>query len=186
MALRALAEAGACELAGCERYLGLVLLPVDARVVRVYAGVIGREDAVALIVLEEVGPEDGHHAGDGRRAHDEPVDLDARDEEHDGEDEEVHQRAAEVLRRDQNEANILLGVQPLQQSRCFGLFLQRLTTCSYKLVKGRQSFISFQIILYAFAHKTQIWQSKFAFSAQKRTYWGRTLRFCPGKWSIFG
>lgn len=78
--------------------------PVDALVGGVYAGVVGREDAVALVVLQEVGPEDRDHARDGRGAHDEPVELDPRDEEHDGEDEEVHERAAEVLRRHEDEA----------------------------------------------------------------------------------
>ena len=109
--LRALAEARAGELAGAYGYLGLMRLPVDARVVRVNARVVGREDAVLLVVLEEEGPGQRYHGRYGREADYEPVYPHAYHEHHDGEDEEVHQRAAEVARYHDDDAEHQYEVQ---------------------------------------------------------------------------
>ena len=102
--LGALAQSRAGESAGAQRHLCLVLLPVDALVVRVYGRVVRRKYALLLIVLEEVRPGYGYHGRDGRKAQDEPVDAHADHEHHYGEDEEVHQRAAQVAGRDDDDA----------------------------------------------------------------------------------
>ena len=82
--------------AGGQGDLALVGLPVDAVVFRVDAGVIGRQQAVFLIGLEKVLPQQGHHGGDGRAAQSEPVEPHAQGEEHGQENAEDDGGAAQV------------------------------------------------------------------------------------------
>ena len=103
LALRAVAEACAGPLAGSERDLALVRLPVDAGVRRVDAGVVGREDAVFLIVVQHELPQQRDHRGDGRKADRKPVQRKARGKEHHKEDEEEDQRRAKVGRHDEDQ-----------------------------------------------------------------------------------
>ena len=104
LALRAVAEACAGPLAGSERDLALVRLPVDAGVRRVDAGVVGREDAVFLIVVQHELPQQRDHRGDGRKADRKPVQRKARGKEHHKEDEEEDQRRAKVGRHDEDQS----------------------------------------------------------------------------------
>ena len=103
LALCAVAEACAGPLAGSERDLALVRLPVDAGIRRVDAGVVGREDAVFLIVVQHKVPQQRDHRGDGRKADCKPVQRKARGKEHHKEDEEEDQRRAKVGRHDEDQ-----------------------------------------------------------------------------------
>ena len=71
------------EAAGGEGELALRRLPGDAPAIRVNGGVIRGDEALFLVVLEEVCPQQGNGRRNGRAADGEPVQPDAEDEEHD-------------------------------------------------------------------------------------------------------
>ena len=81
---------------GGERQLALGGLPAYAPAVGVDALVVGREQALLLVVLEEVGPQQRDRRREGRRAEGEPVEPHAEGKHHREEDAQDDRRAPEV------------------------------------------------------------------------------------------
>ena len=104
LTLRAIAEPRTGPLAGGEGDLALMRLPVDAGVGRVNAGVIGRENAVFLIVVQHKVPQQRDHRGDGRKSDGKPVQRKAGGKEHHEEDGKEDQRRTEVGRHEEDQA----------------------------------------------------------------------------------
>ena len=88
--------------AGGQGDLALVGLPVDAVVVGVDTGIIGGQDTLFLIVLQEVFPQQRHHGGHRRAAQSKPVEPHAQGEKHGQEDAEDDGGASQV-RGDHND-----------------------------------------------------------------------------------
>ena len=95
--LCAVAETETGGLSAHEGILASGRLPCDAPAVGVDAGIVRRENTQALVLIEEVVPEERDRKRDRRAADEEPVEPDARHDQHNGKNGAEHDRRAEVL-----------------------------------------------------------------------------------------